>query len=109
MYEFITEQNRTLRLDLDGRGVIFHYATGKDQKGKILRVGQSWAGIHALLAKLWTRQKYSAQDNSLSVWMQDQELCLRMRALDMKVEECKFSPEETARLMDFLGKAPNLN
>jgi hypothetical protein len=42
--------------------------------------------------------------------MQDQELWLKFRAQDAKLEEeCNFSPEETAKIMDFLGRAPNLN
>ena len=110
LVEFTSKQNTKLGLDLEERGIVFHYAVGRDRKRNVLRLGQSWASIHALLAKLYTCQTYSAWDRSLSVWMYDQELCLRFRARDMKFEEeVKFSPDETIRIMEFLGKAPNLN
>ena len=106
MYEFTSKQNRRLTLDLVGGGVTFRYVT----RAGIYHIGRSWASIHALLAKLQNWQTYSASDQSLSVWMQDQELCLRFRTPEMGMDEfCKFSPEESARIMDFLGRAPNLN
>lgn len=106
MYTFISRQNRTLIMDLEGGGISFRYNTGKG----VYHSGQSWAGIHALLAKLYRSQTYSTRTQSLSAWIQDQELCLRFRARGWKLEEvCKFSPEETLKIMDFLGKAPNLN
>ncbi|MGE5462963.1 MAG: hypothetical protein ACM3PS_06400 [Syntrophothermus sp.] len=110
MYEFISKQNYKLRLDLEGTGITFHYITGQDRRGDIFQVSQSWPSIHALLAKLRQDQKYSSWDKSLLVWMQDQELCLRISTRDRKLQqECKFSPEETANIMEFLGRAPNLN
>ena len=106
MYEFITKQNRKLVLDLEGEGVTFRYVT----RAGVFHVGRSWAHIHALLTKLQNWKTYSARDQSLDVWMQDQELCLRFRTPEMGMDElCKLSPEETARIMDFLGRAPNLN
>lgn len=110
MYEFISTQNHKLQLDLVGQGINFLYTTGQGRKGDVFQAGQSWAGIHALLSRLRSCREYSAWDRSLTVRMQDQELCLKFRALDTKQErECKFSPSETARIMEFLEKAPNLN
>lgn len=110
MVEFTSKQNRILKLDLEGGGITFQYVTGQGRSGNVFEVGQSWAGIHALLAKLRNYKTYSAWDSSLSVWMQDQELCLKFRARRTKQEEeCKFSPDETARIMEFLERAPNLN
>jgi hypothetical protein len=106
MFTFLSNQNQKLSMDLESGGISFHY----DTRRSIYHVGQSWASIHALLARLRNDQNYSAQNQSLSVWMKDQELCLRFRAQDAKVQEdCDFSPEETAKIMDFLGRAPNLN
>jgi hypothetical protein len=106
MYTFMSNQNQKLSMDLESGGISFHYDTHQG----IYHVGQSWASIHALLAKLRKCQNYSAWNRSLSVWMDDQELCLKFRTKDMKLEEeCNFSPEETTRIMDFLGRAPNLN
>ena len=106
MHLFISKQNNDLVMDLEGRGMTFRYKTGHG----IFHVGQSWASIHALLARLRNWQQYSARNQSITAWMQGEELCLRFCARELKfVEECKFSPEETARIMDFLGRAPNLN
>lgn len=106
MFTFMSNQNRKLSMDLESEGISFHYDT---QRG-VYHVGQSWASIHALLAKLRNYQAYSARNQSISVRMQDQELWLKFRARDAKIEEeCNFSAEETARIMDFLGRAPNLN
>ena len=106
MYEFWTKQNRKLRLDLEHKGISFHYVTAQG----VYHVGRSWASIHALLMKLYQCQTYSARDRSLSVWLQDRELCLRFRAGEHRLEdECNFAPGETAMIMDFLGRAPNLN
>ena len=106
MHLFISKQNNDLVMDLEGRGMTFRYKTGHG----IFHVGQSWASIHALLSRLRNWQRYSARNQSISAWMQGEELCLRFSARELKfVEECKFSPEETARIMDFLGRAPNLN
>jgi hypothetical protein len=106
MFTFLSNQNRKLSMDLESGGISFHY----DTRRGIYHVGQSWASIHALLARLRNDQNYSAHNKSLSVWMQDQELWLKFRAQDAKLEEeCNFSPEETAKIMDFLGRAPNLN
>ena len=106
MFEFTSKQNHTLTMDLEGGGISFHYAA----RQRVYHVGQSWANVHALLAKLYTCQQYAARNRSLSVWMQDKELCLKFRASEQSLEEvCKFSPAETIRIMDFLGKAPNLN
>ena len=110
MYKFTTKQSTRLMMDLEDKGVLFQYVTWRGQREDIYQVTQSWASIHALLAKLHNDQQYAAWDKSLLVWMQDQQLCLKFRALDTKREEqCDFSPEETARIMDFLGRAPNLN
>ena len=110
MYKFTTKQQTQLMIDLVDRGILFQYVTWLGQREDIYQVTQSWAGIHALLAKLRSDLQYAAWDKSLLVWMQDQELCLKFRALDTKREEqCNFSAEETARIMDFLGRAPNLN
>jgi hypothetical protein len=106
MFTFMSNQNSQLSMDLESDGISFRYGTRR----AVYHVGQSWASIHALLAKLRNCQNYSAWNKSLSVWMKDQELCLKFRTRDMKMEEeCNFSPEETARIMDFLGRAPNLN
>jgi len=106
MFTFISNQNRTLSMDLESDGISFHY----DTRRVAYHVGQSWASIHALLARLRNYQDYSARNQSISVWMKDQELCLKFRTQDAKAEdECNFSPEETAKIMDFLGRAPNLN
>ena len=106
MFTFLSNQNRKLMMDLESGGISFHY----DTRRGVFHVGQSWASIHALLARLRSDRQYAAWDKSLLVWMQDQELCLKFRALDTKLEEeCNFSAEETARIMDFLGRAPNLN
>jgi hypothetical protein len=106
MFTFLSNQNRKLSMDLESGGISFHY----DTRRGIYHVGQSWASIHALLARLRNCQDYSAHNRSLSVWMQDQQLWLKFRAQDAKLdEECNFSPEETAKIMDFLGRAPNLN
>ena len=104
MVKFRSIQNRKLILDLEDRGISFHYAT----KRGVYHVGRSWASVHALLMKLNTCRKYSAVDRSLSVWMQGQALCLRF-SLRGREEDCTFSPEETTRIMEFLGRAPNLN
>jgi hypothetical protein len=106
MYTFISNQNQKLVMDLESEGISFRY----DTRHGVYQVAQSWASIHALLAKLRNCQNYSAWNQSLSVWVQDQELWLKFRTRDKKAEEaCNFSPEETARIMDFLGRAPNLN
>lgn len=106
MITFQSKQNRELLMDLDDEGISFHYTAAK----QVYHVGQSWASIHALLAKLYSMQEYSARNQSLSVWIQDQELYLVFHAPERKqAEVCRFSPAETGRIMDFLGKAPNLN
>ncbi|HEY3475189.1 MAG TPA: hypothetical protein VGK56_11310 [Anaerolineales bacterium] len=106
MVEFWSKQNRKLKLDLESNGISFHYVTAQG----VYHVGRSWASIHALLMKLNTCRKYAASDHSLSVWMQDQELCLRFRAREWRQEEeCKFAPGETAQIIDFLARAPNFN
>lgn len=106
MFTFLSNQNQALTMDLESEGISFRY----DSRRGAYHVGQSWESIHALLAKLRNCQNYSARNQSLSVWMQDQELWLKFRTQDQKLEEeCNFSPEETARIMDFLGRAPNLN
>ena len=106
MFTFTSNQNRKLMMDLEGGGISFHY----DTRRGTYHVGQSWASIHALLSRLRNDQDYSARNQSLSVWMRGQELWLKFRAHDQKQEEeCNFSPEETAKIMDFLGRAPNLN
>jgi hypothetical protein len=110
MSNFTTTQNDTLRLDLEGTGITFLYIRGQGRKGDVLHVPQSWPSIHALLTKLRYDREYSSWDRSLFVQMQDQELCLRFLTKDRKFyEECKFSPSETAKIMDFLERAPNLN
>jgi hypothetical protein len=110
MYKFTTKQNTRLMIDLEGQGILFQYVTWCGQREDVFEVTQSWASIHALLAKLRSERQYAAWDKSLLVWMQDRELCLKFRALDTKLEEeCNFSAEETARIMDFLCRAPNLN
>jgi hypothetical protein len=110
MYKFTTKQNTRLMIDLEDKGILFQYVTWCGQREDVFEVTQSWASIHALLAKLRSERQYAAWDKSLLVWMQDQELCLKFRALDTKLEEeCNFSADETARIMDFLGRAPNLN
>lgn len=110
MYKFTTKQNTRLMIDLEGQGILFQYVTWWGQREDIYQVTQSWASIHALLSKLRSDKQFAAWDKSFLVWMQDQELCLKFRALDTKREEqCNFSTEETARIMDFLGRAPNLN
>ncbi len=106
MQHFISKQNNKLVMGLEGKGLTFHYETREG----IFHVGQSWASIHALLARLRNWQRYSARNQSISVWMQDGEMCLQFCAREQDlVEDCKFSPQETARLMDFLERAPNLN
>jgi len=106
MYKFLSKQNRELSMDLEGGGISFHYDIG----GGIFHVGQSWASVHALLAKLRKYQEYSAWDRSLSVSMQDHELCLLFRHRDRKsYEACILSPDETTKIMEFLERAPNLN
>ena len=93
-------------MGLENRGISFHYVAARG----VYHVGRSWASIHALLMKLHNCQTYTATDHSLSVWMQDEELFLRFRVRERELEEeCRFSPAETAKIMDFLGKAPNLN
>ncbi len=110
MSNFISKQNDTLRLDLEGTGISFLYIRGQGRKGDVLNVPQSWPNIHALLTKLRHDREYSSWDQSLFVQMRGQELCLRFRTRDRKLyEKCEFSPEETARIMDFLERAPNLN
>jgi hypothetical protein len=110
MFNFTTKENNRLMMDLEGRGILFQYSTWRGQREDVFEVTQSWASIHALLAKLRNDQQYAAWDKSFLVWMQDQELYLKFRALDTKLEEeCNFSAEETTRIMDFLGRAPNLN
>jgi hypothetical protein len=110
MYKFNTKQNNKLMMDLEGEGITFYYTLCRNRQEEVFQVGQSWASIHALMAKLRNCEQYAAWDKSFFVWMQDQELCLKFRALDTKLEEkCIFSPEETAKILDFLGHAPNLN
>jgi hypothetical protein len=93
-------------MDLEDKGISFHYATARG----VHHVGRSWASIHTLLMKLYKCQTYTARDHSLAAWMQDQELCLQFRARELRRDaECRFSAEETAKIMDFLGRAPNLN
>ena len=104
MFTYKSKQNRKLMMDLEHRGISFHYVTAHG----VYHVGRSWASVHALLMKLYSCRTYSGRDQSLSVWLQDEELCLRFRARG-RVDECKFSPAETAKIMDFLGRAPNLN
>lgn len=104
MIKFRSKQNRKLMMDREDKGISFHYSTAQG----VYHVGRSWASIHVLLMKLNNSQKYSARDHSLSVWMQDQELFLRFRARELE-DEVKFSPAETARIIDFLGSAPNFN
>ena len=104
MVKFRSKQNRKLTMDLENRGISFHYVTAHG----VYHVGRSWGSIHALLMKLNNCRTYSSRDHALYVWMQDQELCLRFRAQG-RVDECKFSPAETAKIMDFLWRAPNLN
>ncbi len=93
-------------LDLEGKGISFHYVTRQG----VFHIGRSWASIHTLLSKLQKYQTYSAGDQSLSVWMQGPEICFQFRNPEPGMEElCKFSADETTRIMDFLGRAPCLN
>jgi hypothetical protein len=91
-------------MDRESKGISFHYNTGRGT----YHVGRSWASIHILMMKLNNCQKYSTSDRSLSVWLLDQELFLRFRAQELE-EEVKFSPAETGRIIDYLGRAPNFN
>ena len=104
MVKFRSKQNRKLMMDRESKGISFHYDTGRG----VYHVGRSWASIHTVLMKLNNLQKFSARDRSLSVWLQDRELFLQFRARELE-DVCKFSPAETARIMDFLGRAPNFN
>lgn len=104
MINFRSKQNRKLMMDRENKGISFHYSTARG----MYHVGRSWASIHTLLMKLNNRQKFSSRDHSLSVWMQGQELRLRFSTQELE-DEVKFSPAETARIMGFLGKAPNFN
>jgi hypothetical protein len=106
MFEFRSKQHRKLEMALEDKGISFRYGAARG----VHHVGRSWASIHTLLMKLYKCQTYTAMDRSLSVWMQDQELCVRFRARGLRRDdECDFSAEETAKIMDFLGRAPNLN
>ena len=60
MDQFISNQNQTLLLDLQGRGITFHYAAGRSD----FHVGHSWGSIHALLAKLRNCRAASTSRNS---------------------------------------------
>ncbi len=104
MVKFRSKQNRKLMMDLEHKGITFHYATGHG----IHHVGRSWGSIHTLLMKLNRCRTYASRDHALYVWMQDQELCLRFQSRG-RVDECVLSPADTAKVMDFLGRAPNLN
>ena len=42
-------------IDLEGQGVLFQYVTWCGQREDVFEVTQSWASVHALLAKLRSR------------------------------------------------------
>ena len=106
MVEFWSKQNRKLTLDLEQQGISFHYGAA----GDAYHVGWSWSHVHSLLMKLYQCERYSARDDSLSVWLQEGELCIRFCAGEHLPEEvCIFAPGETSKIMDFLCRAPNLN
>ena len=110
MYRFYTKQSKQVVIKVDGRGIMLLYFAVDGRLADPFEVGQSWTGLHALLAKLRNQQKYSANDDSFSAWKQDDELNIRFRAMDMPLEETlTFSKEMTTRLLSALETLPNLN
>lgn len=112
MYRFYTADNKKLSLGVDGRGITFIYRAANGHAangnaGDAIEVDQDWINVHSILTKLRNSQKYSARDNSLSVWKQGEELYVNLRALDRRLEETLiFSRETTAQFMHALGTLP---
>ena len=110
MYRFYATDNKKLSLGVDGRGVTFIYHAMNENAGDAIQIDQDWINVHSILSKLRKRQKYSARDNSLSVWKQGEELYVNLRALDRRLEETLiFGSEMTAHFIHALGTLPCLN
>ena len=110
MYRFYATDNRRLSLGVDGRGVRFIYRAANGDAGDAIQIDQDWINVNSILSKLRKCQKYSASDNSLSVWKQGEELHVNLRALDRRLEETLvFSREITAQFIHALGTLPCLN
>jgi hypothetical protein len=110
MYRFYTKQSKQVIVKVEGRGITFLYYAVNARLADPFQVGQSWSGLHALLAKLRNQQTYSANEDSFSAWKQNDELSIRFQALDMPLEETlTFSKEMTVKLLSALETLPNLN
>jgi hypothetical protein len=110
MNEFYTKQDTKLRLQIVEKGVLFIYPSSSGSHGEILQVGQTWASIHTLVARLRNGQSYSARDQSLFISKQGEELHMKFQAAHLQlVEVCIFSGEETRRILTMLEKLPSMN
>ena len=110
MYRFYTADHKKLSLGVDGRGVTFVYRPANGNSDNTIQIDQDWLNINSILSKLRKSEKYSARDNSLSVWKQGEELYVNLRALDRQLEETLiFGRETTVQFMHALGTLPNPN
>jgi hypothetical protein len=107
MYRFYTADHKKLSLGVDGRGVTFIYRAANGHASDAIQVDQDWLNINSILSKLRKSEKYSAMDNSLSVWRQGEELHVNLRAFDRQLEETLiFGRETAAQFMHALGTLP---
>jgi hypothetical protein len=110
MTEFLSTENKKLMLDVDQQGVTFAHLKADGKAGDLFQIGQNWSSVRSLLSKLRNKQRYSAKDNSLSAWMQGDEMSIKFRALDMQLEETlTFSSETTTQILRTLESSPNTN
>ena len=110
MYEFSTGHNKTLRLQVDERGITFLYNNPHGKPGRTLQVSQGWTSIHTLLARLKNKQRYYSMDASLSIWKEGKELKVKFYALNTAFQDTlTFSDAAAARILCLLRNLPNLN
>jgi hypothetical protein len=109
MYEFSTAQDKTLRLEVDERGITFVYVASRGGS-KSLERWQSWLSIQELSAKLRNKQRYFSKDASLSIWKQGDQLNVKFYALGTPFEDTlTFSNEAATKILCMFQHLPNLN
>ncbi len=110
MYRFFTTDQKKLTLGVDRRGISFTYLKANGNVADVMRVDQDWTSINSIISKLRKKQKYCAGDHSLLVWKQGEELYVKLRCLDLRLEETlTFSKEMTDKFTQTLEGLPCLN
>ena len=110
MYEFSTAQHKTLRPEVDERGITFVYVASRAGGSESLERWQSWLSIQELSAKLRNKQRYFSKDASLSIWKQGDQLNVKFYALGTPFEDTlAFSNEAATKILRMFQHLPNLN